>query len=225
MSSLTMNRDLSRIPQPIVKKLQALIRRARLVTVVRGLLAVMAAAFGALLLAMAIDATITIFSSVGRWILSLTALTSVLIAGYFFLIRPLARSFTLSGIARLIEARHPELEERLSSAVELLSSPDAPELRGSDVMIAELAKEATGQATIVEPRREFSFNTVRRYLVAALSTAAVLLLAGILAPNMTFRLLNRIMIPNSNVGNVKSTDLTIVPAEDKTWIRGESLRI
>ena len=57
MSSLTMDRDLSRVPQTIVKKLQALIRRARLVTIVRGLLAVMAAGLAALLVAMAVDAT------------------------------------------------------------------------------------------------------------------------------------------------------------------------
>ncbi|MFP6574189.1 MAG: DUF4175 family protein, partial [Pirellulaceae bacterium] len=224
MSSLTMDRDLSRVPQPIVKKLQALIRRARLVAVVRGLLAVIAATLGALLVAMAVDATITIFSSTGRWVLSLAALASVLATGYWFLIRPLARTFTLQGIARLIETRHPELEERLSSAVELLSSPDAPELKGSELMIAELAKEATGQATIVVPEREFSFDTVRKYLVAVLSTAALLLFAWVLWPESTSRLVNRIMVPFADIGNVRETDMVIIP-QDIVLARGDSLRV
>jgi len=73
-----MDRDYSQVPELIVKKLQALIRRSRLVTVVRGLLAVMAVALGVLLVAMAIDATVRIFSSAGRWILSLVSLAAVL---------------------------------------------------------------------------------------------------------------------------------------------------
>ncbi|MDE0737012.1 MAG: hypothetical protein OSB47_14415, partial [Pirellulaceae bacterium] len=224
MSSLTMDRDYSQVPELIVKKLQALIRRSRLVTLVRGLLAVMAVALGVLLVAMAIDATVTIFSSTGRWILSLVSLAAVLLTGYCFLVRPLARTFTLAGIARLIENRHPELEERLSSAVELLSSPDAPELKGSNLMIAELVKEATGQATIVEPQREFSFDTVRRYLVAAVSTAAMLLLAWVIWPEHTAHLVNRIMVPFADIGNVQEADLTIVP-QDIVLAAGDSLRI
>ena len=193
-------------------------------TIVRGLLAVMAAGLAALLVAMAVDATVTIFSSTGRWILSLAALATVLATAYWFLVRPLARSFTLEGIARLIEARHPELEERLSSAVQLLSSADAPELRGSELMIAELAKEATGQATVVIPEREFSFDIVRKYLVAVLSTAALLLFAWVLWPEDTSRLVNRIMVPFADIGNVHETDMVITP-QDIVLARGDSLRV
>ena len=129
MSTLAVSQNEKNIPRPIVDKLRSVVRRARNVILVRGLLIVCAVALIALLLGMAIDSSILIFSSTIRLAISLTLLGSVFVAAWLFLVRPLSRSFDLTGIARIIEQRHPELEERISSAVELLTSNDASEIR------------------------------------------------------------------------------------------------
>ena len=54
---------------------------------------------------------------------------SAVVAAYFTwrqLIRPAVRRASTEELAALLESRHPELQERLTSAVEL-SNPDAPE--------------------------------------------------------------------------------------------------
>ena len=107
MSATVADRRIENVPQPIVDALRGLISRVRLVMLVRGLLAVAAIAIACLLIGMAIDAAFTIFSTGGRVALSLTLLAVVLAGAWWYLIRPLARTFTLSGMARIIEERHP----------------------------------------------------------------------------------------------------------------------
>ncbi|MFW6108281.1 MAG: hypothetical protein ACOC8D_00565, partial [bacterium] len=138
------------VPEPIVRTLKRLIRRTRWLIVLRGACAVAAVAVGALLAVMAIDATVTLFSLWARWALTLSAYGVTAAAAAWFLVRPLARSFTLPGIARAIEARHPELQERVSSAVELLTSSDAPEVRGSDQLIGALVEQATDNVQTIQ---------------------------------------------------------------------------
>jgi len=105
------------IPESIVHSLTGLIRRLRTVILVRGISATLATAVGALLMVMAIDAGIMLFSLPTRWLLTLVALGATAFVAVYFLLLPLAKTFTLAGIARAIETRHPELQERLSSAV------------------------------------------------------------------------------------------------------------
>ena len=131
-----------RLPKTIVRTLRLLILRARLAIAVRGIGTVMALAIGLLLVVMAIDACVVIFASPVRYALTLLALSATVVGMLLLLIRPLARRLTLDGIARAIELHHPELQERISSSVELLSSKDAPELRGSDALITALVNEA-----------------------------------------------------------------------------------
>ena len=144
----------SGVPADIVAALRGLIRRARVVIVLRGLCAVAAVALGSLLAAMAVDAGATLFASWPRWALSLSALALTLLAALWFLLRPLLRTYTLTGVARAIEIRHPELQERVSSAVELLASKDRREFLGSEALIAALAGEACRDARGVRPGKE-----------------------------------------------------------------------
>ena len=71
-----------------------------LVIFVRGLAALAAVAVFSLLAVMAVDAGVTLFSVTVRYALTLAALALTLLAAGALFIRPLARSFTLNGIAR-----------------------------------------------------------------------------------------------------------------------------
>ncbi len=212
------------VPEPIVRTLRRLIRRARLVIFVRGVAALAAVAVFSLLAVMAVDAGVTLFSVTVRYALTLAALALTLLAAGALFIRPLARSFTLDGIARAIESHHPELQERISSAVELLSSDDAPELRGSAALIAALVDEARGDVRTLAPRREITFRPARFFLVAAFAATAFLgcLLVG--WPRPAVRLLARAVAPYLNLANVAADDLAIEPG-DVVVTKGRSLRI
>ncbi|MFB3891889.1 MAG: DUF4175 family protein [Phycisphaerae bacterium] len=206
----TLTRSVSTdVPRPIVRTLKKLIRRSRMVVLVRGLCAVAAVATASLLAVMAIDRTVTIFASWPRWALTCSALAVTGLAALWFLIRPLARTFTMAGIARAIEARHPELHERISSAVELLSSTESEDFRGSHVLIEALAREACEDAAAVAPRREVTLRSVRPFFYAVIGLLAVL--AGLFAvwPDSTAFLLRRAVAPYMNLANIRAGDMTI----------------
>ncbi|MGB2821081.1 MAG: hypothetical protein WBF17_08870, partial [Phycisphaerae bacterium] len=206
------------VPEAIVKKLNDLIWRARLVMVLRGAMATLAMAVVSVLAIMAIDLWVVIFSDWARWALSMTGLGLTILVALWFIVRPLARSFTLTGIARLIESRHPELHERISSTVELLTTEDGPELRGSDALIAALAAEAVMDARTVRPSKEINFEAAVPYLIAAGAVIAVLTSVIAIWPAEAQRLFQRALL--ANVSRVSRTALKVtrISAPDlKEW--------
>ena len=213
------------VPRQLARTLNQLIRRNRMVILLRGLGAVCAAAVAALLLVMAIDAGLTPFAMWPRWVLSFSALAGTVTVAVFFLFLPLARSFTLSGVARIIEERHPELEERLSSAVELLTSRDAAELRGSDELIAQLAHEASIGARHVRPRREITFRPARPFVLAAMAVVAIFVGLYSMWPQQTRHQLARALAPWANLPNVQALDLDMSPDRDVTIAEGDRLLV
>jgi len=212
------------LPEPIVATLRRAIRRRRSVIIMRGLLAVAAVAIASLLAVMAVDAVVTIFSTTTRWLMTGAGVAAVLAAVGWFLVRPLARSMTFTRIARMVETHHPELEERISSAVELLTSSDAPDLLGSGALIAELIKEATAEVRVVEPSREFSARSARPWLIATCAVAVLLAGLWLIWPDETSRLFERAVAPYADVGTMGALRLNVTPG-DAVLARGESLRV
>ncbi len=201
------------LPAPIVHALRAFIRRARRLIVIRGACATVAMTFGAFMVVMLIDAGLTLFAAWPRWLLTLAAYAASVATAIVYIVRPLARSFTLAGAARLIEAHHPELQERISSAVELLSSRDLPSLRGSDALIGALTEEAVRDAAGVRPKREVSFKAAIPFLLGAAAVAVILGTLLALRPTQTRFLLARAAAPFLNLPNVHATELAVVPGD------------
>ncbi|MFO8014135.1 MAG: hypothetical protein R6X20_12615, partial [Phycisphaerae bacterium] len=201
------------VPEPIAKALRRLIHRVRGVILIRGLAAVIATAIGCVLLVMAIDAAFTLFSQTFRWVLTIVTLAATGAAALWFLVIPLAKTITLAGIARAIEQRHPELQERLSSAVELLTSKDIPEIRGSEVLIAALAEEASRDAVRVQPRMEIPLRKARPYMLAAVGTVLILGALWAVFPSVMPRLFTRAIAPFMNLPNISADMLTVQPGD------------
>jgi len=212
------------IPQPIAKALRRLIHRVRGVILLRGVSAVVATGIGSLLLVMAIDAGFTLFSQTFRWVLTLSALGATAAVAMWLLVLPIAKTITLTGIARAIETRHPELQERLSSAVELLTSRDIPEIRGSETLIAALVAEATQDAGRVRPRTEVPLKAARPYLASAVGLLIVFGALWALYPSITSRLLKRAVAPFMNLPNI-SADMLVVTPGDAILAEGQRLEI
>ncbi|MCY2927606.1 MAG: hypothetical protein NT031_19635, partial [Planctomycetota bacterium] len=201
------------VPQAISDMLETLISRARTVLLLRGVAAVVGTGVAALLVVMAVGRFTAMASPWPRVALSVSALAATALAAVVFLIRPLARSFSLVGAARIIEVRHPELHERISSAVELLSGDDPDSIRGSASLIAALAGQAAVDAALVVPRQEVSSDPARPFVLAAAGALAVLVLLFAFWARATGQLLTQALAPLRDTGTFGSYQLTVAPGD------------
>jgi len=215
---------LSQLPQPILNKLEAMIRRVRRLLFIRGFFATLAVALSCLLVIMAIDATVTLFSSTARWTLSLAGLSITLVAAWWFLFRPLSRKFTLTHMARILEIRHPELQERISTAVELLSSDDPESIRGSEELISAVVDSAVVDVEAVDPKSEFTPVKTKRFAKIAAIAAGVVLMLLAIWPTQSWTLLTRALAPFLDIGNAYAESLVIEPGDIRI-AKGENVTI
>ncbi|MDY7011385.1 MAG: hypothetical protein SVV80_11645, partial [Planctomycetota bacterium] len=201
------------LPAPIEATLRNLIRRARAAIIVRGVLLTLAAAILAMLASMGIAVIWLPTETWQHYALTFLWLGVAAAAASAWLIRPLAKSFSLAGIARVIEQRHPELQERISSTVELLSSGDSPEIRGSQTLIDALVAEAVGDARAVRAKREITFRKVRPPLYVLGGAVAVIVILLSLYPRPVGRLLAKTVAPYLNLPNIYADSLRITPGD------------
>ncbi len=211
------------LPPVIAQMLRRSVSRIQRILFMRGLFATAATGVAALLAIMAIDATVTIYDASVRWVMTLTGFAVTCASGWFFWWRPLSKPWTPSRIAAVIEQRHPELEERLSTVVELLSMPDAA-ARGSEQLMAVLQGAAEADARDVSPEREFTVRTVKPKLIAAGVGIGILAALALLWPVHTGRLLLRAVAPAAEVSNVYADNISVEPG-DIVMLAGETLEI
>ncbi|NOY81068.1 MAG: hypothetical protein GXP31_08695 [Kiritimatiellaeota bacterium] len=212
------------VPAPVFLTLRRLIRRARWMLLWRGVCVVVAVTVGVLLLLMGADATLGLYAVWVRWGLSLLLYGAVGTAAWIYLVRPLARSFTLTGMARVVEKRHPEFHEILSSAVELLTSTDSPELRGSERLVQAVVEGAAREAGRVRPEKELSLRNLRAYLAVTAFTLALLATLFLIRPRETAFLITRASAPFLNVPNLRALDLDVRPGDVVVAV-GKALQI
>ena len=217
-------REPAPLPAQIVSALSGIIRRTRRLVLLRGLCASCAAGIGAFLLIMLLDASVTLLAPWPRWLMTILAYSAWVGATFWYLIHPLTRSFTLAGVAHLIETHHPERQERISSAVQLLSSRDLPSIRGSETLIAALTEEAVREAVTLQPHQEISFRSAIPFAAAAAIVLTVLATLYLVLPRQTAFLLARATAPFLNLPNVQAIDLVVEPGSTLV-AAGSSLRI
>ena len=133
---------MKQIPPEIASSLKKVLARVRKIQLLKGVLATGAALLFSIMGVMIIDWAFNIQVSAIRWALSLTALLITLATAWRYLLRPLMRRISLITIARWLENHHPEMQERISTAVELGGRGDA----GSQGLIDEVVKEAVVDA-------------------------------------------------------------------------------
>lgn len=219
------------IPPEIRGKLRGMLWRARLVAVVRGLAVLLGTLLTAVLLAVAIDQHV--LGHVERYVIlyewpmrlavaGIIVLTCSVVAG-LTLLRPLMRAYSAAGIARTIEQANPELEERLSSTVELLTSRDPEALRGSETMIRALSSQAVSRARDLSLRGVIRWDRTARYWAV---TLLLLLLAAVLAmrwPDAFAASLKRLVL--ANLERVGSVELVVAGQADRVVPAGEPVMI
>ena len=197
------------LPPAIAAKLKASANRVRRIVVLRGVFATLAVFVIALLLVMAVDAMVVIFSPAVRWGLWAAVVGATAITAYKTIRRPLSRPFTPARIAALIEQNHPELEERLSTVVELIGMGD--NTAASRRLMEVLTADAVMDAGKVSPRKEFSARTVKPRFIAALTALGIVGALVAVFPTAMFRLITRAVVPSAEVDNIYASSLLVAP--------------
>ena len=164
---------------------------------------------------MAVDACFTLFSDAARWLLSSLLYGCILLAGYLSLVRPLARRLDARRMAKILDARHPENEECLTTLVELVETARRNPGRAnfSAELLELLSKKAAAAALSVDAEREFTSRTILRRLKALLAIVALLALSFVIVPHLAGRLFVRAVAPWADVGNLYSSDITVKPGD------------
>ncbi len=219
------------LPSEIRRTLRAMLWRAKVLAIVRGLAVLVAAMLGAILLAVAADRFL--MGYIERYVIlyewpirlgvTLTILVGVVATTVVTVVVPLLRNYSDASVARAIEAAHPELEERLSSTVELLSSEDPFIVRGSDTLIHMLTEQARSRASGLRLRGILRWERAARYWSVTLLVA--LLVGGIAyrRPDQLLLSLKRLVI--ANLQRVGQADLVVEGQADRIVPEGEPVRI
>ena len=109
----------SNLPPEIISGLSALRRRIRRIQLGRGLLRVLSVVLGGLFTLVALDYFLAPLSSGVRAVVFFCWMAAAAYGVFRFLLRPLTRKISLVRLARWLEERHPEVQERISTALEL----------------------------------------------------------------------------------------------------------
>lgn len=214
---------IDQLPPELSATLQRATRRIKRILLLRGVLAVTATALIALLAIIAIDASFVLYSQLLRLGLSLLGLSAVVWVAMRQLVRPLLQPYSPAKIATLIEQRHPELEERLSTVVELLSMPETRE-RGSEQLVSLITEAAEADARSVSPKREFTGRTIKpKLVVAAIAMGTVILLFAIWPTQLSLLCL-RALAPFAELDNLFASHLHVKPGS-VTMLIGDPLEV
>ncbi|NNC90624.1 MAG: hypothetical protein HKN82_19375, partial [Akkermansiaceae bacterium] len=208
------------LPRSIKKRLQALLRRVRRLQLARGIMGVVTVALGGVLAVMAIDFFLAPVPAIARWAMFVLLVAGLGVAAYTWLWKPLVHRISLVQVARWIETRHPEIEERISTAVELSGSEGGV----SEELLHELIMAAEGDVEAVDPEVEVRSRRAKRWMYPAAGLAAVLAVLFVIWPGETGRLLVRAVAPFSDVGNAGAVWFEIDPG-DMEVMEGDEVKI
>ena len=211
-----------KLPPELLERLNAMIRRIRMLQLTRGLLATAGVALASILVVMGVDAALVIYSDSVRLGLSLAALAITLLTAYIALWRPLTDKITPVRMARIVETRHPELQERISSALELLGEGGGAAAEGSGQLLEILALDAASDITGVSAKSEFRGTTLRPVLISASVVFAALALVFVVWPRQSALLFARAVAPGAPLGNLASRGFAVTPG-DIVIVEGERI--
>lgn len=193
--------------EEIQAKLGEVRDRIRRVQLTRGLLVTATIALAGLLLIMAADYFFAPLPGVARWVMFILWVVAMVYAAkigfalYF-------RKIGLVQIARWIEARHPEIQERMSTVLELADQKNA----GSSDLIAALGLAAHQDIGTVNPELEIkSGATKKKWARPAIAMAAILVIVLVIWPKQSGRLLVRAVAPFSDLGNAGAASFGMAP--------------
>ena len=200
--------------------LKAVRSRIRRVQFMRGAMVVATVALAGLFAMMAVDWLFAPLPLALRWGMLGAWLIAVLAAARFGF-GPILKPIGLLQVARWLEVRHPEMEERLSTVLELAHAGGGV----SADLLASLAVAAEADASKLDAVTEVkAARTTRRWGRPAMALTAILLIALAVWPGATSRLLVRAVAPFSQLGNAAAGRFVVKPGNLEV-LEGDAVRI
>lgn len=193
---------------PLQKKLAPLRRRARWLLVAHGLAWLVAVGIGAALLLGGLDYWIRYSDPGIRWLSSLALVAALLFAGRY-LVRALWVRLSDLDLALRVERCFPQLEDRLSSAVQFLGQRMDDPLAGSPVLRARVISQATAEVEALDLRAALAPRPVYRVGLAALAILMLGLSVLLAAPHSTKLALTRLLLPGSAASWPRKNNLAL----------------
>ncbi|MEO8615555.1 MAG: hypothetical protein ABI600_10465 [Luteolibacter sp.] len=191
----------------IEARLESVRTRIRRVQKIRAAMVVVTIGLAGLITMMAADYLFSPLPS-GMRMIMFTAWLLVILAAARISCGPLLKPIGLLQVARWLEVRHPEMEERLSTVLEMANGSEGV----SQDLLASLARAAEQDAGKVDVVREvMAARTSRRWGRPASALVIVILLSFVLWPHQSSRLFVRALIPFSNVGNAGAGRFVVKP--------------
>ena len=141
---------------------------------------------------------------------------------YRYVVQPIRTKLTLRDVALNVERQHPELEDRLVSALQFgdRNTDDPIEAHMLQRLVtdaAEHAEEMDFNATVDKTRKH-------KYLGIAVAALAICILLLLIFPVEINTALNRLLVPWKKTAPVLTTRLNVQPGNARIP-RGQSLRI
>jgi hypothetical protein len=200
--------------------LRRLRHRIRRVYFIRGALITAVTALVGLLIITSLDYAFSPLPSVIRWMCPLVWFAGTTAVGITAWWMPMRKKIELVRIARWLETRHPDLDERISTSLEITNrSGDGM----SAILIDKLAKEAASSLEQINPMMEVSNRRAKRWMWPA---AAMIVVWGglfIIWPDKTARHLVRVLNPNSKLGTAADS-ISVAPGSFEL-LEGDPLQI
>ena len=141
---------------------------------------------------------------------------------YKYLVQPLRAVLTLRDIALNVEQNHPDLEDRLVSAIEFGNRESADPIEAH--MLQRLLEDTTQRVKSIDFKATVDHSRTRKHVgIAALVVVGCCVLA-LLFPTELHTSLLRVLVPWEKTEPVLTTKLTVEPGNVRI-LRGKSLPI
>lgn len=209
------------LPAAMNDKLRAIRRRMVLVAIARAVASCAAVLMVAMVLAMAVDWWLTLFSTTVRLALSAAsvalAAAALVLAGFV----PLRDALRFARAASEADGEVPQLEERWTTVASFAASGTQPDSPTARAMLQQVTSEAVALGRLVKPAQVARPVALKQPLVALLASAIVL--SAFLSFNwaQTSVLLQRFWSP---LQNITATQLICLTGDCRIP-RGESVEI
>ena len=141
---------------------------------------------------------------------------------YKYLVQPLRASLTLRDVALNVERNHPDLEDRLVSAIEFGNRESADPIETH--MLQRLLEDTTEQVKGINFKATIDHSRTRKHVgIAALVVVGCVILS-LLFPTEIHTSLLRVLVPWEKTDPILTTKLAVEPGNARI-LRGKSLPV
>ena len=141
---------------------------------------------------------------------------------YKYLVRPLRAALTLRDIALNVEQNHPDLEDRLVSAIEFGNRESTDPIEAH--MLQRLLEDTTQRVKSIDFKATVDHSRTRKHVGIAALVAVGCCVLALLFPTELHTSLLRVLVPWEKTEPVLTTKLTVEPGNVRI-LRGKSLPI